>query len=494
MLLVSCGEKQNRPNIIYILADDLGYGELGVYGQELIETPHIDALAKTGMRFLQHYSGSPVCAPARSVLMTGQHSGHTHIRGNDEWTERGDTWDYEAMFDNPFLEGQRPLPDSIITVAEILQNAGYITGMVGKWGLGAPTTEGVPNKQGFDLFYGYNCQRQAHTLYPMHLWKNEVRDLLDNKMVPPHSNLKQGADPSDPASYNDFQLNDYAPELMHKEALNFIDENKEKSFFLYYASPLPHVPLQAPKRWVEYYQKKFGPEKPYIGKSYFPNPTPRATYAAMISYLDEQVGDIVAKLQDLGLYENTLIIFTSDNGPTYSGGADTPFFESAKPFKTERGWAKGYLHEGGIRVHMIASWPGHIEPNSKSDHLSAFYDVLPTMCEIIGLPIPDQTDGISLLPTLLNNSQKKKHEYLYWEFPAYNGQQAVRLGKWKGIRKDIFDGNLEVELYDLNNDIQEQNNLAPQYPEVVEKIEVIMKQEHIPSSLDKFKFSQLGDK
>ena len=494
MLLVSCAEKQNRPNIVYVLADDLGYGELGVYGQELIETPHIDALAKTGMRFLQHYSGSPVCAPARSVLMTGQHSGHTHIRGNDEWTERGDTWSYAAMFENPFLEGQRPLPDSITTVAEILQNAGYITGMVGKWGLGAPTTEGVPNKQGFDYFYGYNCQRQAHTLYPMHLWKNEVRDLLDNKMVPPHSNLKQGADPGDPASYNDFQLNDYAPELMHKEALNFIDDNKDNPFFLYYASPLPHVPLQAPKRWVEYYQKKFGPEKPYMGKSYFPNLTPRATYAAMISYLDEQVGDIVAKLQGLGLYENTLIIFTSDNGPTYSGGADTPFFESAKPFKTERGWAKGYLHEGGIRVPMIASWPGHIEPNSKSDHLSVFYDVLPTMCEIIGLPIPDQTDGISLLPTLLNNSQKKKHEYLYWEFPAYNGQQAVRLGKWKGIRKDIFDGNLDVELYDLNNDIQEQNNLAAQYPEVVEKIEAIMKQEHIPSTLEKFKFSQLGDK
>ena len=492
--MVSCGEKQNRPNIIYILADDLGYGELGVYGQELIETPHIDALANTGMRFLQHYSGSPVCAPARSVLMTGQHSGHTHIRGNDEWTERGDTWDYEAMFDNPFLEGQRPLPDSIITVAEILQNAGYKTGMVGKWGLGAPTTEGVPNKQGFDLFYGYNCQRQAHTLYPMHLWKNEVRDLLDNKMVPPHSNLKQGADPSDPASYNDFQLNDYAPELMHKEALNFIEKNKDFPFFLYYASPLPHAPLQAPRNWVDYYQQKIGPEDPYTGKSYFPNLSPRATYAAMISYLDEQVGDIVAKLQDLGLYENTLIIFTSDNGPTYSGGADTPFFESAKPFKTERGWAKGYLHEGGIRVPMIASWPGHIEPNSKSDHLSAFYDILPTMCEIIGLPIPDQTDGISLLPTFLNNSQKKKHEYLYWEFPAYNGQQAVRLGKWKGIRKDIFDGNLDVELYDLDNDIQEQNNLATQYPEVVEKIEVIMKQEHIPSSLDKFKFSQLGDK
>ena len=366
--------------------------------------------------------------------------------------------------------------------------------MVGKWGLGAPTTEGVPNKQGFDFFYGYNCQRQAHTLYPMHLWKNEVRDLLDNKMIPPHSDLKQGADPSDPASYKDFKLNDYAPELMHKEALNFIEKNKDFPFFLYYASPLPHAPLQAPRNWVDYYQQKIGPEEPYTGKSYFPNLSPRATYAAMISYLDEQVGDIVAKLQDLGLYQNTLIIFTSDNGPTYSGGVDTPFFESAKPFKTERGWAKGYLHEGGIRVPMIASWPGHIEPNSKSDHLSAFYDVLPTMCDIIGLPIPDQTDGISLLPTLLNNSQKKKHEYLYWEFPAYNGQQAVRFGKWKGIRKDIFDGNLDVELYDLNTDIQEQNNLAAQYPEVVEKIEAIMKQEHIPSGLEKFKFSQLGDR
>jgi arylsulfatase len=214
----------------------------------------------------------------------------------------------------------------------------------------------------------------------------------------------------------------------------------------------------------------------------------------MISYLDEQVGDMVAKLKNLGLYENTLIIFSSDNGPTYSGGADTPFFESAKPFKSERGWAKGYLHEGGIRVPMIASWPGHIEPNSKSDHLSAFYDMMPTMCDIIGLPIPNQTDGISLLPTLLNNAQKKKHEYLYWEFPAYNGQQAVRLGKWKGIRKDIFDGNLNIDLYDLDNDIQEQNNLAAQYPEVMEKIEAIMKQEHIPSSLDKFKFAQLGDK
>ena len=490
----SCVKKQAKPNIIYILADDLGYGELGAYGQEIIETPHIDALAKTGMRFTQHYSGSPVCAPSRSVLMTGQHTGHTHIRGNDEWKARGEVWDYAAMFKNPFLEGQRPLLDSIVTIAEILKDAGYKTGSVGKWGLGAPTTEGVPNKQGFDFFYGYNCQRQAHTYYPMHLWRNEEKDLLNNKMVPPHSSLSEGVDPNNPNSYADFTLNDYAPELMHGEALKFIEENKDRPFFLYYASPIPHLPLQAPQRWVDYYQKKLGPEEPFTGKSYFPNLTPRATYAAMISYLDEQVGDIVIQLKDLGIYDNTLIIFSSDNGPTYTGGADTPYFDSATPFKTEWGWAKGYLHEGGIRVPMIASWPGRITPGTTSNHLSAFYDVMPTLCEVVGKPIPGQSDGISFLPALLNKHQIEQHDYLYWEFPAYNGQQAVRMGKWKGIRKNIFDDNLEIELYNLDTDIQEQFNIAARHHDVVEKIETIMKSEHVPPVLDRFKISQLGDK
>jgi len=225
-LINSCDQNPVRPNIIYILADDLGYGELGVYGQKIIETPNIDALAKNGMLFTQHYSGSPVCAPSRSVFMTGQHTGHTPIRGNDEWKERGDTWNYQAMFDNPYLEGQRPIPDSTVTIAEILKSAGYTTGMVGKWGLGAPTTEGLPNRQGFDFFYGYNCQRQAHTLYPMHLWHNEERHLLNNKNVPPGANLVEGADPNDPASYADFKLNDYAPELMHREAIKFLEENQ----------------------------------------------------------------------------------------------------------------------------------------------------------------------------------------------------------------------------------------------------------------------------
>ena len=481
-----------RPNIIYILADDLGYGELGSYGQQIIETPHLDALAKDGMRFTQHYTGAPVCAPARCILLTGQHAGHAFVRGNDEWKARGDVWSYQAMFDNPFLEGQRPLPDSIETIGEILQSVGYKTGIVGKWGLGAPTTEGVPNKQGFDFFYGYNCQRQAHTLYPMHLWKNNERVLLDNKNVAPHSNLTDGADSNDAASFADFSLNDYAPTLMQTEVLNFIKKNKDEPFFMYYASPIPHLPLQAPQKWVDFYKKKLGKEEPYTGKSYFPNQTPRATYAAMISYLDEQVGEIVSELKAQGLYENTLIIFTSDNGPTYTGGADTPYFDSAKPFKTEYGWGKGFVHEGGIRVPMIATWKGKIKPNSESNHISAFYDVLPTLCEVANTPIPTNTDGISFVPTLLGKKQDT-HEFLYWEFPAYKGQQALRMGKWKAIRRNILEGNTTIELYNLENDIQEQNDIASDHPKVVEKIASIFKSEHRPAETERFRMAALGD-
>ena len=497
-LLIGCDQqsKNKRPNIIYILADDLGYGELGVYGQKIIETPNIDALAKSGMIFTDHYSGSPVCAPSRSVFLTGQHTGHTPIRGNDEWTERGDTWNYQAMFDDSSLEGQRPIPDSTLTIAEVLKSSGYSTGMVGKWGLGAPMTEGVPNKQGFDFFYGYNCQRQAHTLYPMHLWRNEKRDILNNKNIAPHTDLEVAADPTDPNSYSNFELNEYAPELMHKEALQFIENNKEAPFFLYYASPLPHVPLQAPNKWVNYYNNKLGEEKPYTGKSnfsYFPNFTPRATYAAMISYLDEQVGDLVKKLKEIGQYNNTLIIFTSDNGPTYNGGTDTPFFNSAKPFKTEYGWAKGFVNEGGIRVPMIASWPGKIKNGSRSMLISAFQDMMPTFCDIAKISQPKNIDGISLLPTLLGTDQKQTHKYLYWEFPSYKGQQAVRMGKWKAIRRNIFDGNTDIELYNLEEDIQEQKNVADLYPEIISKIEIIMKDAHDPPIYNKFKFPQLGD-
>ena len=491
--MVSCkGPITDPPNIVYILADDLGYGELGIYGQKVIETPHLDALGNSGLVFTQHYSGAPVCAPARCILLTGKHAGHAYVRGNDEWGERGKVWDYNAMFENPFLEGQRPLPDSVLTIAEALKHAGYHTGMVGKWGLGAPTTEGTPNKQGFDFFYGYNCQRQAHTYYPMHLWKNEERVLLKNKNVPIHANLRTGADPLDEESYADFNLEDYAPDLMHEEAIQFIEDNRDGPFFLYYASPIPHVPLQAPKKWVDYYRNKLGSEDPFTGTSYYPNYTPRATYAAMISYLDEQVGDIISHLKGLDLLDNTVIMFSSDNGPTFTGGADTEYFNSAYPFRTEHGRTKGFVYEGGIRVPFIISWKGKIIPGT-SDHISAFHDVFPTLCDLARLERPKYLDGISLIPTIFQNEEQRVHDYLYWEFPSYSGQQAVRMGPWKGIRKNIFQGNLDIELYNLEEDPEEQQNVAELNPEIISQILGIMKDARTEPHIDRFKIEQLGD-
>ena len=482
-----------KPNIVYILADDLGYNELGCYGQDTIETPNIDALAASGIRFTQHYSGSPVCAPSRCVLMTGKHTGHAYIRGNDEWGERGDTWNFAKAVEDPNLEGQRPLPVGTKTIGTLLQGVGYKTAIVGKWGLGAPLTNSIPTKMGFDFFYGYNCQRQAHTYYPKHLWKNEEKDWLDNELVVPGTKLAEGADPNDPVSYSKYRLSEYAPELMLEEALGFVRENKESPFFLYFASPIPHVPLQAPESWVEYYQEKLGPEDPYLGnKGYFPNRTPRATYAAMVSYLDEQVGDIVSELKELGLYDNTLILFSSDNGPTYNGGSDSAYFESASPFKSEYGWAKGFSTEGGIRVPMIASWEGMIKGGRTSQHVSAFWDVLPTLCELSGARVPSDVDGLSFVPNLLGEPQER-HEFLYWEFPAYEGQQAVRMGDWKALRKGIFKGNIDLELYNLKTDPREQFDVSAAYPEVVAKIEAIMESEREPAVLERFKIKQLGD-
>ncbi len=496
IMLAGCMSQQEekKPNIIYILADDLGYAELGSYGQELIETPQLDKLAANGMRFTQHYAGAPVCAPSRCVLLTGQHAGHAYIRGNDEWAVRGEVWNYAKAVDDPNLEGQRPMPDSIPTIGNILQQAGYKTAIVGKWGLGAPLTDGIPNNRGFDFFYGYNCQRQAHTLTPKHLWKNKEKVWLDNDLVVPGTKLDSAADPYDLASYSKYFQKDYAPKLMQDEVLGFIERNKDNSFFLYYATPLTHAPLQIPQEFVDKYVKKFGDEEPYIGnRGYFPNRYPRATYAAMVSYLDSQVGEIVQKLKDLGLYENTLIIFSSDNGPTYNGGTDSPFFDSAKPFKSEYGWGKGFTHEGGIRVPMIASWKGKIAPGSTSELISAFWDVLPTLADVAGVNAPENIDGISFLPELLDNGEQKQHEFLYWEFPSYTGQQAVRMGDWKAIRRKIFKGSMEIELYNLQNDPTEQHNVASENPEIIKRIAELMKQEHTSALLDRFKIEQLGD-
>lgn len=482
-----------KPNIIYILADDLGYGDLGCYGQTRIETPNIDRLAASGIRFTQHYSGAPVCAPSRCVLLTGKHMGHAAIRGNDEWGSRGNVWDYQAMLADSTLEGQSPMPESETTVAQLLKTAGYTNGIVGKWGLGAPQTNSTPLHKGFDFFYGYNCQRQAHTYYPVHLYKNNRRVYLGNDTVAPNTPLAKGADPYDLNSYRKYTLKNYAPDLMFQEITGFVKENKAKPFFLFWATPIPHAAIQAPPRWVDYYVKKFGDEKPYTGnQGYFPHRYPHAGYAAMISYLDEQVGQLVQQLKDLGIYENTLIIFTSDNGPTYTGGTDSPWFNSGGPFKCEYGWGKGFTHEGGMRVPMIASWPGQIKKARTSDHISGFQDVLPTFCDLANIKTPEYADGISFLPELKGKKQPA-HEYLYWEFPETGGQQAVRIEKWKGIRQNIAKGNLKIELYNLETDLQELNDISASHPEMVKRMEQIMAKEHVQAENPRFRMKAIGD-
>jgi len=492
-LFDKCSPKKKKPNIIYVLADDLGYGELGCYGQKYIQTSHIDNLAKNGMKFTQHYSGSPVCAPSRCVLMTGKHTGHAYIRGNDEWGQRGDVWSYEKMLENPKLEGQRPIPSETVTLAEQLQKAGYQTACIGKWGLGPPFSQGSPNKQGFDYFFGYNCQRWAHTYYPPFLWENEERVPLNNKFVPLGTKLPENEDPYNPESYSDFRLNEYAPDLMLDKALNFLEKNENNPFFLYFPTTIPHVSLQVPKKYVDMYRDVFGDEEPYLGGHYFPCQYPKATYAGMITHLDEQVGQLVQKLKQIGEYENTVIIFTSDNGPTYSGGADTQFFNSAGIFGEKRGRGKGFTYEGGIRVPMIASWPGTIKPGTTSNHISAFWDVLPTLCELGSADTPEDTDGISFVPTLTQKKKQNHHAFLYWEFPAYNGQQAVRMARWKGIRKNIFKGNMKIELYNIDQDPNEQNDISDDHPDVLQRIEHIMKEQRTPPEIKQFQFPPLGD-
>ena len=276
LLLTACASDP-QPNILLILADDLGYGELSAYGQERFETPNIDLLADNGMKFTDHYAGSAVCAPSRCILLTGKHAGRAYIRGNHEWGERGPVWDMTKSVEDPNLEGQFPMKASEVTIAEKLQEAGYTTGMIGKWGLGGPLSESVPNTQGFDFFCGINCQRQAHTFYPHHLWLNGEKLLLDNKLVVPGTKLAEGADPYDPASYADYTLNEYAPDIMQREALKFIRESGDTPFFLYYATPIPHAAIQAPTEWVEKYHEIFGDEEPYLGNAgYFPHRWPHA--------------------------------------------------------------------------------------------------------------------------------------------------------------------------------------------------------------------------
>lgn len=464
-----CSQASRPPNIVFILADDLGYNELGCYGQEKIRTPNIDRLAAEGMRFTQHYSGSPVCAPSRCVLLTGKHTGHSYIRDNDEMDERGDVWH------DPDLEGQRPLLANTYTIGNMLQQAGYKTGAMGKWGLGGPGSTGEPNSQGFDHWYGYLCQRVAHNYYPTHLWRNREKDILEgNDYFYPHQPLPDDADPDDPASYEPYSGAQYSQDLMAEEALGFIRENADNPFFLYLPFPVPHVSIQVPEESVAEYVGEFE-ETPYKGeRGYLPHQTPRAGYAAMITRMDKEIGRVMALLEELGLDENTIVFFTSDNGPTFNGGTDSEFFNSAGEFRG----LKTELYEGGIRVPMIARWPGHIESGTVSDHQSGFWDFLPTLAGLVSMQSASDTDGLSILPTLLGTpAEQRNHEYLYWE---YHGKQAVRMGDWKAIRHGV---GQPIELYNLASDIGEQNDLAAESPDIVARIEDIMTNGRTPSEL-----------
>jgi arylsulfatase A-like enzyme len=451
-----------KPNIVYILADDLGYGDLSCYGQTRFETPNIDKLAENGIKFTQHYSGSTVCAPSRSSLMTGQHTGHTFIRGNKEIQP----------------EGQHPLEAEAVTLAEALQDAGYVTGAFGKWGLGYPGSEGDPNNQGFDEFFGYNCQRIAHNYYPYHMWHNQEKVMLEGNAGT--------------------QTGQYGPEVIQQYALKFLEENKDKPFFMYYPSIIPHAELFAPEEYIEKYRGKFLPEKSYEGVdageegfrngAYGSQPEAHAAFAAMINVLDDQVGEIVAKLKELGIYENTIIMFSSDNGPHLEGGADPDYFDSNGPLK---GYKRD-LYEGGIRVPMIAVWEGKIPAGSETGHISAFWDVFPTVAEISGAAVPEDSDGISFLPTLLGNeNEQQKHEFLYWEFHERGGRQAVRKGNWKLVKYNVLDPEkTTTELYNLENDLGEENNMAEQHPEIVEELSEIMKNARTESEV--FTFNAKG--
>ena len=464
-----CAPGERPPNIVFILADDLGYNELGCYGQEKIRTPNIDRIAAEGMRFTQHYSGSPVCAPSRCVLLTGKHTGHSYIRDNNEMNERGDGWH------DPELEGQRPLLPNTFTMGTMLKQAGYKTGAIGKWGLGGPGSTGAPNAQGFNHWYGYLCQRVAHNYYPTHLWRNGEKDMLEgNDYFYPHQRMPEDADPNDPASYEPYKGETYSMDPMVEEALGFIRENQDDPFFLYLPFPVPHVSIQVPEESLAEYEGQFDDE-PYIGdRGYVPHPAPRAGYAAMITRMDSEIGRIMALIDELDLDDNTIVFFTSDNGPTFNGGTDSEFFDSAGDFRG----LKTQLYEGGIRVPMIARWPGHIEPGTVSDHESGFWDFLPTFAGLVNMQPPGDTDGLSLLPTLLDtHGRQHSHEYLYWE---YHGRQAVRMGDWKALRHGV---DQPIELYDLATDIGEQHDVSGEYPDVVARIEDIMTNGRTPSEL-----------
>ncbi|MCG6156458.1 arylsulfatase [Rubinisphaera margarita] len=457
------------PNIVLIVADDLGYRELGSYGQEHIRTPQLDQLAADGMRFTQFYSGNAVCAPSRCVLMTGKHPGHAAVRDNRSTPP----------------EGQWPIPDSEITIAELLEELGYVSGAFGKWGLGGPESTGRPMVQGFDRFFGYNCQSHAHSYYPSYLWNDEQHVALKNDPpVPGHASLPKGADPADPRSYDVFKGNDYAPERINEQAVQFVRDNKDEPFFLYYPTVIPHVALHVPDKELESYLELNWDDPPFTranGYGYTPHFTPRAAYAAMITYMDRSIGNVLKTLDELGLTEDTVVIFSSDNGTTHlKEEVDYDFFNSVGELRG----LKGSLYEGGIRVPCIVRWPGRVKAGSVSNRVAGFEDIMPTILDLVGHAenSPQEIDGISFAPTLLGEDQEPR-PFLYREFSSYGGQQSVRAGDWKAVRQNMRKGNLEIELYHLARDPGEQNNVAEQHPKVVERLKKLMQEQHTPSEV-----------
>lgn len=452
--LTSCSRQEIRPNVIFILADDLGYGDLGCLGQTRFQTPNIDRLASEGVLFTQHYSGSPVSAPSRSVLLTGLHSGHTPIRGNREMPG----------------EGQQPLASSEYTLFDLFKGEGYTTGVFGKWGLGYPGSDGTPSRHGVDDFYGYNCQRYSHSYYPDHLWDNDRKLILSGNL-----DRKEG---------------DYAPALIHDQALSFIRDHKDRPFFMIYSSVLPHAELKAPEDDMALFGDAFQPEVPFKGDdggpyfrkgSYGSQERPHTAFAAMVTLLDRQVGEIAELIDSLGLAENTMIVFTSDNGPHQEGGADPDFFDSNSCW---RGYKRD-LYEGGIRVPFIVRWQGTAPAGVTSDHISAFWDFMPTMADMLDVDLPSATDGISYLPSVTGEGEQKIHDFLYWEFHEAGGRQAVRCGDWKAVVNNLSSGR-HIELFDIAADSSETRDLAAEYPEIVMSMDSLMRVSHVPSEVFPF--------
>lgn len=457
-----------RLNVIFILADDLGWGELGSYGQKKILTPNLDRLAKEGSRFTQHYSGAPVCAPSRCVLMTGKHLGHAEIRGNLPAPKLLPQYD----------EGQYPLSESAITLAQVFQKAGYATGAMGKWGLGPVGSSGDPNKKGFDLFFGYNCQSVAHSYYPPHLWRNGEKVIINEKPIPGAAKQPEGE-----VKAEDWIGQTYAPSLMIREAEKFISDHAKQPFFLYLPFIEPHVSMHPPKSSVDAFPTEWDDE-PYRGQNgYVPHPRPRAAYAAMIGDLDRYVGRVIAAVEKAGLTQNTLIIFTSDNGTTHLrkdpsgfhvGGVDAGFFNSTAGLK---GY-KGSVNEGGIRVPMIARLPGRIPAGVTNDTPGFFADWFPTLCEAASLPTPNQLDGESLWPSIIQGKTLTRSKPMLWIFPEYGGQVAVRLGNLKVLRQELKakTGPRDWEVYDLAKDPSETSNLAATHTDTIQLAKKILKE------------------